>query len=92
MTTKTQEQLQDLKMQWCADPCWDIESTEGFEEYHDELLEYSELMIKQWDEYRQTELIRFAKSRGLESNLQLASYIRMLEQRIYSLEKAAQNA
>jgi hypothetical protein len=30
--------LQDLKAQWLADPCWDIEYTEGFEEHRQELL------------------------------------------------------
>ena len=30
-------EIEDLKSQWKADPCWDIEDTAGFEEHHTEL-------------------------------------------------------
>lgn len=30
--------LDELKESWKKDPCWDIEDTEGFGEFHDELL------------------------------------------------------
>lgn len=39
-TMKTREELNGLKEQWVADPCWDIETTEGFEEYQAELLQF----------------------------------------------------
>lgn len=35
---KTQDEIQALKDNWVQDPCWDIETTDGFEEHHDELL------------------------------------------------------
>lgn len=38
MTAKTHEEIEQLKKSWKHDPIWDIEDTEGFEEYHDELL------------------------------------------------------
>lgn len=34
---KSKGQLDELKQQWAADPCWDIEYTEGFEAYRDQL-------------------------------------------------------
>jgi hypothetical protein len=37
---KTREEVEKLKEQWKADGCWNIENTEGFEEYHDELLAF----------------------------------------------------
>jgi hypothetical protein len=37
---KTPEEIEDLKSQWLADGCWDIESTSGFEAHHRELLEW----------------------------------------------------
>lgn len=37
---KTREQVEELKRQWLSDGCWDIETTEGFEDYHDELLKF----------------------------------------------------
>ncbi len=30
--------IEELKQQWLGDPSWDIEETEGFEEYRAELL------------------------------------------------------
>lgn len=38
----TQDEIENLKANWLADPCWDIENTEGFEEHHDELLKFRE--------------------------------------------------
>lgn len=35
---KTKQEIDDLKRQWSVDPCWDIETTEGFESARDELL------------------------------------------------------
>ncbi len=37
---KTREEVEQLKSEWAWDPCWDIENTEGFKEYYDELLAY----------------------------------------------------
>ena len=37
----TASEVYELKQAWLNDPCWDIEKTEGFELYHDELLEWS---------------------------------------------------
>ena len=37
---KTREEVEKLKQGWRKHPCWDIETTDGYEEYHDELLEY----------------------------------------------------
>ena len=34
---KTANEIAELKRGWSADPCWDIEDTEGFEAHRDEL-------------------------------------------------------
>jgi predicted HTH transcriptional regulator len=47
---KTREEVEKLKRDWFRDAIWDIEDTEGFEEYRDELKEYSEKCQKAWDE------------------------------------------
>lgn len=47
---KTEWELLDLKTQWKADPCWDIEDTEGFEEHRTELLIWK--LTHERDEYR----------------------------------------
>jgi len=46
---KTREDIENLKMNWQKDPIWDIEDTEGFEEYKDELLAYKKECEKEWD-------------------------------------------
>lgn len=37
---KTREEVDALKKGWKHDPCWDIEDTEGFDEYVEELLNF----------------------------------------------------
>ena len=37
---KSPEEVRKLKENWRRDPCWDIEDTEGFEDYREELLQY----------------------------------------------------
>lgn len=39
-STKSREEIETLKKQWLADGIWDIETTEGFEAHHDELLAF----------------------------------------------------
>jgi len=46
----TQEEVEALKRNWSADPCWDIETTTGFEKYHDELLAFRLEKEKEWKE------------------------------------------
>lgn len=36
----TQSEIDSLKRQWSADPSWDIEDTQGFEEHRQELYIY----------------------------------------------------
>jgi len=43
---KTRAEVDELKRQWKRDPIWDIEETEGFEEYREELIEFH----KKWNE------------------------------------------
>lgn len=53
MTTpspKTPAEIAALKEGWQDDPCWDIESTEGFEAHRDELLAFSNACKKKWSD------------------------------------------
>jgi len=34
------EWIEQLKQEWLQDPCWDLEDTEGFEEFRTELLAF----------------------------------------------------
>ncbi len=83
---KTLAEVEALKREWAADPIWDIEDTEGFEEYRDELLTFRQQKEKEWEEERRKEIIEYAKKIGLEDNLKLAKYIWWLEWKIQELE------
>jgi len=46
---KTRAEVEALKTSWKQDPSWDIETTEGFEDYKDELVSFSKACIAEWD-------------------------------------------
>lgn len=42
-------EVEKLKADWAKDACWDIEDTQGFEAWREELKEYSKTMQASWD-------------------------------------------
>ena len=79
------EQVEKLKKDWEQDPTWDLEKTEGFENYHDELLAYRLQREKKWKEKFQADITERAKS--LNCSAELIKYLKFLEQRIDELEE-----
>lgn len=74
MTTATEitrEDVEKLKQDWLNDPCWDIEHTEGFEAFHDELLEYRKGKEAEWEERR----YRKIQARALEMGVSVETMI-----------------
>jgi hypothetical protein len=60
----TREGVERLKRDWEKDPAWDIEDTEGFEAYYEELRLYRELKEIEWrNEYE----VKRAKLSDLET-------------------------
>ena len=49
MFTKTPEQIEELKAQWCADPCWDLDDTTGFEPHRAGLKIFADKKRAEWD-------------------------------------------
>ena len=49
MFTKTPEQIEELKAQWCADPCWDLEDTTGFEPHRTGLKIFADKKRAEWN-------------------------------------------
>ncbi len=82
---KTREEIEELKRQWRYDPCWDIETTEGFEDHVEELAKYHTDMVAIWD----FEAKERAKARGIEigvtDNPVLLETIVRMQNRIDSL-------
>ena len=83
---KSKEEIQQLKDNWRADPCWDIEDTEGFEAHFDELVAYRAEWEEKWEAQAMAELRTFANVVGLSDNLKLAEHLRYLSERILKLE------
>ena len=54
-TTKTWADVRSLMWQWAADPTWDLEDTEGFEAYRQELLKFRREKETFWNEERAME-------------------------------------
>ena len=48
MAEVTREDVEILKENWAADPIWDLEGTEGFEEYQEELKAFSDTKKAEW--------------------------------------------
>ena len=46
-------EIEALKKNWERDPCWDIEDSEGFEEYRGELLAFRENKEAQWKDQKE---------------------------------------
>lgn len=64
-TPPSHEAVERLKANWLDDPCWDIETTTGFEMYRDELLRF-----RQQEEARmKAERLAGLKQKALEMGL-----------------------
>ena len=48
-TKITREDVEQLKVNWAYHPIWDIEDTEGFEGFRDELFEYRKQEEAKWE-------------------------------------------
>lgn len=79
---KTRAEIEQLKAQWRADPCWDIEETEGFEAHRWELL--SCRLQCELDAARRTE----QEARQLGLTTFGYARLRQLEDRVRRIENA----
>jgi hypothetical protein len=83
---KTMSEIEDLKSQWESDPCWDLEDTDGFEDYEDELLAYRKQKEIEWKQKAKQKVRDKAAELGCPENLKLAEYVMSLEWRLEKLE------
>lgn len=94
---RTRDEVEKLKQDWEDDPCWDLESTEGYEDYKDELLEFRTKQEAIWSEefnrFKSEQIAREiqlktlkAEELGVPGNLELAKCVIDLEHRIFNLE------
>jgi hypothetical protein len=82
---KTQAEIDALKHEWQRDPCWDIEETEGFEAYREELAAWRRgIAFKQ----SRAESRRLRdKADNLGCSVALVRYIERLERAVETVEE-----
>lgn len=80
-------EIQKLKTDWLRDPCWDLETTEGFGEHVGELFAYRLMVERQNERRRENELRERALMLGIPGNLELAAHLERLEERVRELEE-----
>lgn len=66
---KSQEEIQALKDSWLKNPIWNIEKSEGFEEYEDELLAFRKETEERWDEKREERRKQRARDFGAQTGI-----------------------
>lgn len=81
----TKEQVEALKANWKSDPCWDIETTEGFEQHRQELVDFSTAVQNEWKRIEAER--KAAKCAKLGISVELLDYIEFLEFKINRLER-----
>lgn len=79
-------EIDELKLNWLRDGCWDLENTPGFERYYDELAKYSYEIKKEVEELDKQNNLEFAEKLGIPNKPKLAAYLKRLEDRINKLE------
>jgi hypothetical protein len=82
MNTKTREEIEALKQDWHADPCWDIEETEGFEAHREELEAYRLECEAAWQQAYEAESAALAVEIGHPGNLDLARQYQVYEREV----------
>lgn len=82
----SKDEIDALKSSWKHDPCWDIETTPGFEEIKSDLLEFHKEHERLTEEEAAANLRQYANAIGLSTNLQLAKFIWTLAERVDELE------
>lgn len=76
--------IENLKSQWLADPGWDLEDTEGFEDDKDQLRLFRLKMENRWKQARENQIEDYANK--FRCSPELAKYIIRLEMRMYKIE------
>lgn len=84
---KTHEEVERLIANWNEDPCWDLETTEGFEEHYDKLLAYSTEVKRLWEIRKAAEFKRESERLGITDRPELVKYILNLELRLVALSQ-----
>ncbi len=81
---KTRHDIEVLKAGWLRDPCWDIETTPGFEDHADELRAFRLATEARWkaaDDAREAAIDAEAEQLGTHGLLRLLRQVEELQRR-----------
>ena len=78
----SRKSVEGLKHSWKCDPCWNIEGTEGYEVFRDELRAFQAEKEASWEADRMTELQTLSAKLGCPGNFDLARKIQAMEYQI----------
>ncbi len=81
----TRADVEQLKRNWLADPCYDLYSVEGFEPFNQELTEFQETQRAIWKQERKERLE--ARAAELGCTVALVELIERLERQIEDLSQ-----
>lgn len=84
---RSRQEIEYLKGQWEADPCWDLEETEGFELHREELAEFARQKGEERRAREQDRLEARAIELGIPGNAALVTHLERLESQIDRLEE-----
>lgn len=82
---KTKKELEDLKLGWLRDPCWDVEETEDYAGYREELLAFRLAEEAHWEAREHKRLCDRAAALGISGNIDMVKYLEALERRVADL-------
>jgi len=82
---KTAKEIRDLQLNWLEDPCWDIESTPGFELYYYQLKMFRKACENN-AAYREEKRLQ-EKATALGCTVELVGYIESLQRQIDQLTR-----
>lgn len=85
---KTNQEIIALKFQWIADPCWDLEATEGFEDVAEELKAFRTTKELEWANAQTAQNLLVAAKLGCPGNETLGAYVRDMSLRLERLEES----
>ena len=81
----TRADVETLIAQWTGDPCWDLEDTDGYEAYREELLAVRLVNERRWQR-QEAERVQ-GRCAELGCTPQLLRYLESLERAIARLEE-----
>ena len=65
----TQDEIEKLKKNWLADPCWDIEDEDGFCEHREELLMFRKETEVKWQLEEEERIARRARVVEIDTDI-----------------------